>query len=481
MHLKILASLFVALVVLFKTSTNAADADLWGYLAFGRLFFQSSAFPYQDVFAYTPTYDIWVYHEWLTGVVYYYLYDLFGIDSLQLLKHALSLTFSYFIFKTARLRGANFAYALVAVLLGSFALSWYRSVLRAQYITMLFFVLFMYLLEKADKENDWKPLAFLMPLMLLWCNFHGGFLVGFLLLAGYSLNALLTKRSKLPVYGLVTAGCLAATLINPYGLAYWKYLIMAISMPRPEIGEWKNVFQAFMTDDYSQGSLIFLIELSASLFLALKFKTLNTARLLILLLFIYFGLTSVRHQCFYMILFAVYFSPLLNQFFIASYTELCDKKSLYPVYALTLVVLSIFYGSRLWDKSTFTVNTSKMPFQDILLSYPSAEMLALINTAQSGSNIFCDYNWGEYLLFHLPNKKVSMDGRYETVYTPQTCEAYFDFMNGKTSELPPKTELAVLFKHSQAAKQLDSKPEFSRIYEDELTALWIKLTLALPR
>ena len=339
----------------------------------------------------------------------------------------------------------------------------------------------MYVLEKSDKKDDWRPLVFLVPLMLFWCNFHGGFLVGFLLLAGYTLNTLFTKRSKLPVYGLVTAGCLTATLLNPYGLAYWKYLLMAISMPRPEIGEWKNVFEAFRTNDYSQGSLIFLIELGVSLLLAFKFKTINTARWLILLLFAYFGFTSVRHQCFYMILFAVYFSPLLNQFFIASSTELRDKKSLHPVYALTLVFMSIFYGSHLWDKSTFTVDARKMPYQDTSISYPSAEMLALINTSQTGTNIFCDYAWGEYLLFHLPNKKVSMDGRYETVYTPQTCAAYFDFMNGKTNELPPKTDLAVLFKHSQAAKQLDSMPEFSRIYEDEVTALWIKPVQALPR
>lgn len=474
MYLKILASLFVALVVLFKTSTNAADADLWGYLAFGRLFFQGSAFPYQDVFAYTPTYDIWVYHEWLTGVVYYFLYDLLGMDSLQLLKHAISLTFSYCIFKTARLRGANFAFALVAVLLGSFALSWYRSVLRAQYITMFFFILFIYILEKSDKDDDWRPLVFLMPLMLLWCNFHGGFLVGFILLAGYALNTLLTKRSRLPVFLLVTAGCLAATLLNPYGLDYWKYLIMAVSMPRPEIGEWKNVFQAFATNDYSQGSTILLAELSVSLYLIFRFRSINSARVLILTVFAFFGLTSVRHQCFYMILFAVYCSPLLNQFFLASYTELNSKRSLYPAYAFVLIFLIIFYGSRIWNTSMTTVDEHRMPYQDTFVSYPSKEMLHMIETEQPGVNIFCDYAWGEYLLFHLPNKRVSMDGRYETVYTPQTCQAYFDFMHGKTNELPLKTELAVLFKHSPAARQLDSMPEFSRIFEDDYTALWIK-------
>ena len=42
-------------LVLGFLSANRADPDLWGYMSFGRLFWQSQKFPYQDVFSYTPT------------------------------------------------------------------------------------------------------------------------------------------------------------------------------------------------------------------------------------------------------------------------------------------------------------------------------------------------------------------------------------------------------------------------------------------
>ena len=51
------AALFFTLLslVLSLLATTVAEPDLWGYLPFGRLFWQSQKFPYRDVFAYVPT------------------------------------------------------------------------------------------------------------------------------------------------------------------------------------------------------------------------------------------------------------------------------------------------------------------------------------------------------------------------------------------------------------------------------------------
>ncbi len=70
------AGLYLIFVALF--SSPIADYDLWGYLSFGRIFWEESYFPYQDVFSYTPTKTIWVYHEWLTGVCLYFIYKYSG-------------------------------------------------------------------------------------------------------------------------------------------------------------------------------------------------------------------------------------------------------------------------------------------------------------------------------------------------------------------------------------------------------------------
>lgn len=85
----IIGMLFI--YVLNGLSSTLADPDLWGYLAFGRLFWESGKFPYQDVYSYVPTLNPWVYHEWLTGVVFYPLYVKTGGIGLQLLKYLVAL------------------------------------------------------------------------------------------------------------------------------------------------------------------------------------------------------------------------------------------------------------------------------------------------------------------------------------------------------------------------------------------------------
>jgi len=55
LNLKAASFLLMITVILYSLSTTTADPDLWGYLAFGRLFWGQGGFPYLDVFAYVPT------------------------------------------------------------------------------------------------------------------------------------------------------------------------------------------------------------------------------------------------------------------------------------------------------------------------------------------------------------------------------------------------------------------------------------------
>ena len=85
-EIKLLHGLFGVLIILVCLNALAgtvADPDLWGYLAFGRVFWETGRFPYHDLFAYVPTLDVWVYHEWLTGVLFYPVYRALGAAGLQ--------------------------------------------------------------------------------------------------------------------------------------------------------------------------------------------------------------------------------------------------------------------------------------------------------------------------------------------------------------------------------------------------------------
>ena len=42
-------------MILYSLFGTAADLDLWGYMAFGRLFWETGGFPHHDTSAYVPT------------------------------------------------------------------------------------------------------------------------------------------------------------------------------------------------------------------------------------------------------------------------------------------------------------------------------------------------------------------------------------------------------------------------------------------
>ena len=78
-------------LILNTLASATADPDLWGYMAFGRLFWDTGRFPYQDVFSYLPTLPAWIYHEWLTGVLLYPIFQTMGGAGVQLLKYGAGL------------------------------------------------------------------------------------------------------------------------------------------------------------------------------------------------------------------------------------------------------------------------------------------------------------------------------------------------------------------------------------------------------
>jgi hypothetical protein len=233
----------IASVTLFCLSTTLPDLDLWGYLAFGRLYWSEASFPYQDIFAYVPTIKPFVYHEWLTGVVFYPLAIATGEVGLQTLKYGLGLGTVALAYATARRRGGSQVAATLLILMTCYIWKRGYGAVRAQVFTFFFFALVLYILERVRLSKRWGGLMWLPLIMVPWANFHGGFVAGLGLIFLYALGEALAGRPFWP-YVLTLVVATLATLINPYGWDYWSYLAWALTMPRP-IGEWLPIWQVY--------------------------------------------------------------------------------------------------------------------------------------------------------------------------------------------------------------------------------------------
>lgn len=463
----------VASFTLFCLSTTLPDVDLWGYLAFGRLYWLGRSFPYQDIFAYVPTIKPWVYHEWLTGVVFYPLSSAAGAVGLQTLKYSLGLGTVALAYATARRRGASQVAATLLILMTGLILRRGYGAVRAQVFTFFFFALVLYILERVRLSKRWGGLMWLPLIMVPWANFHGGFVAGLGLIVLYVLGEALSGRPFWP-YVLTLVAATLVTLINPYGWEYWSYLVRALTMPRPDIGEWLSVWQAYHAGTYPLLILLILLALILfSLLVMRKKEKWELPEILVGVVTLGLGIRSVRLMPFFSLALCALLPPALKYY--EDYLRLKLKTDAFSssahrgfawfLLALSAVILVIFF-----TLAPFSLRIPVGP------SYPVEAMQYLEDNHLSGK-ILVYYSWGEYVIFkQYPLFCVAMDGRYETVYPSEVCQRYWDFYWARPNwkafleQYPP--DFILWPKNKEITRLLSQEPGWRIVYADEFCVLF---------
>jgi hypothetical protein len=476
LNLKAAIFLLMVIATLYYLSHTRADPDLWGYLAFGRLFWTQGRFPYLDVFAYVPTLKPWVYHEWLTGVLFYPIYRTLGDPGLQILKNVLGLATVGATYLTARRRGADPLPIALILFISLDGLSMGYSPVRAQVFTFLFFAVFLYLLETARLSGNRRRLWLLVPIQIVWCNLHGGFLAGLGLILLYAVGEALSRRPFRPYLGwFLLAGL--ATLVNPYGLKYWVYLAKAVTMPRPEITEWLSLFGAYKQGILTSTDLFYFLNLIVvAVFLVWWSRWREITPALVILFTLYLGVRHNRHLVFFALTFAAYMPVLLTAFFrelktrsevIAWMQRLGGK-----IPALVVIVLIFFFSYRLISRNPLILKLPSEPNQtgEYEIYYPVGAINYLQQRHLSGK-LLVFFNWGEYCLWKLyPQCHVAIDGRYETVYPPSLNKEYFDFLDARKNwrdflkDYPP--DMILIDLRSKLYALLSRDPQWRQVYAD---------------
>jgi hypothetical protein len=413
-------------------SKKLADYDIWGYLSFGKIFWENGYFPYHDIFSYTPTKTLWVYHEWLTGVIFYPILKYSGWAGLQLLRYIIIVLTIYLMYLTARKKGAKpiltFVWLGLAITLLSYG---YSGIVRAQIFTYLFFVLIIYIIEVVRKDQRWLVLLWILPIQVLWCNLHGGFLAGLGVICLYALGDGLSGKKFVP-FIIILFPAILVTLINPYGIEYWRYIVQAINMPRPEITDWYSIWFSLKNNFMFENSILFFLISIICLFLFIFQGKRYFTEAIIIAATIYMGAKHIRHIIFFAIACGA-FSPAI----ISEIWETFFKKITFfaRLYWLSPILLAIFFLST----NLFMTNSVKVSSSLII---PSFSTVAYKNIFPVGALTWMEENnfrgkilplfdWGEYLIWSCyPKCSVAIDGRYETVYPEDVYKEYWDFLKG---------------------------------------------------
>jgi tetratricopeptide (TPR) repeat protein len=403
---------------------SVAGSDLWWHLAAGREILATRSLPTVDHFSFTFGGQPWMHHEWLWGVGYWLAWELHP----QLVAWAnLALLFAVFgvAFAVAR-RHCGSAFGAGVALVGAAAASYWFLDIRPHELTLLFVGLFLLTRDRPWAKWLWPPL------MVLWCNLHGGFVFGFgaigLFALVETLRASYGERRIAIDWRLWSAVALTglAFLCNPWGWRILEYPIAYLDADSPfrEILEWQP--PGFSLDPRGFSGRFTWLLAAALAGTAIELRSPRRDWYLVSLAAVTctMALTSRR----FIPLFAVTALPIVAMLFTALRDVVVARLPAEPRRRLELVapLLALIAALALWRDVRLNPLLLERWTESSL--YPRAA-LTYLRALAPGPRLLNHYNWGGYVMLHAPEFKVLIDGRANTLYDDKTYLDYVGLTN----------------------------------------------------
>lgn len=461
----------LVLVFAEATLTSPADPDLWHRLALGEVLCRTGQFPPGDHFSYLADYKTIADHEWGSAVVFYKLYQLAGPNVFVVVK-LVTLAITLALIVSAGMQGRHptlFAAAFYALILLALLPS-FLSTIRCMTFTHIFFALWLYWYQRERHGHPVSILGYVVT-MVLWANLHGGFVMGLAWLCIVGVVQAVNGEAWKPWllrFGL----CLPATLLNPYGMELWQSTARALVVTRRGFGEWEAVSWWPEVMAYP-GYKILLLALVAGLavqFWKRGWKHMDRTVVMILGAFIVLSFSSARHTS----LLAAVAGALVPGLFPS---EPWIERDAHPLQRLAYMG----FGTALVIIPLFTLFVA-MPGDGFRLTYPHisaprgpVEELKLKNIR---GNLLVPFNYGSYALWELRGRmRVSMDGRYDLVYKPETYRRVDDFFaargNWQSLIASPRPDAVIVPREAPVYEKLLSLPGWQEVFQDDTDAVFL--------
>jgi hypothetical protein len=289
---------------------------------------------------------------------------------------------------------------------------WQVLLIRPQTASLLLFVLTAVVLE-AGRSRRW--LLLFPPLLLaLWANLHGGFPVGLALVGCYALGETIESGWRRSLaWWLCLAGCMAGTLVNPYGADVYRYVLLTTGTASARrIDEWLPPGLGLLIGKVWVVSLVLLVALLAR----------SPARpawrdVCLLACFLPASAGSARMIAWWLLvcvpvlaLLAAAWWPALRRLDEASKPNLSAAAC---VIALLVAAAVSTPGLERWQP-VFHVWPGRAHRTE-----GDLEAAACLLEQRGAGRVYTRFAWGEYLGWRLaPGWRVFMDGRIEIIPDP---------------------------------------------------------------
>jgi hypothetical protein len=470
------AAVIIFLLLFALAVRIPADSDMWWHITSGE-YTLTHGMIHADPFSFTKAGEPWINHSWGAQLVLYGVWTLAGSTGLALYTAALATAGMYVIYRTSS--GSVYLRAFVLVL-GAAAAAVFWSP-RPQMFSFLLSAVVLYLLRDYTQRGR-DRLWWLVPLMVLWVNLHAGFSIGFILLGGYvtgeALTGLSTREARALHWGrarrlaVVTAVCIPALALNPYGLQIYSVPFQTVSIGALQdyIQEWNS---PNFHERYTWPFIALLLAVLGAVGAGSRRLTWTSFGLLSVTIFM--SLTAGRNIA----LFAVVATPVLTDHLDAALTErgwvLRTVRRATPRMARLnlLLVLLVLVGALL--KVVLVLDAKAV--REAQAQFMPLDAVAYLESAQPDGPIFNSYNWGGYLIFAAPQHPVFVDGRTD-LYGDAFLTKYLDAATGGPAWRMTLDEygirLVLMEANSGLARELRADAAWTLAYEDDLAVVFTR-------
>jgi hypothetical protein len=517
--------IFAALLGLLAYTTLSVrllgDAGIGWHIRTGQIILATHAIPRVDPFSATMSGRVWFAWEWLYDALVGWLDRAAGLNGVVLFTALVIAAVFAWTFRLLLRRGANILLALLLVLLAASA-AMIHFLARPHVVSWLFTVAWFWILDSSETgcASDSKSFAtsesnrrrgwmlwLLPPLMLVWVNVHGGFVVGFALLAIYWCSAawqwlrpsgdrfddILRKiRAGQLLRVLTLTGILSglATLVNPYGFQLhvhiYRYLTNRFLIDH--INEFQSPNFHYVAQKCFAGLLLLtLVALAAK---KREAGRVRVSQALIILFAVYSGLYASRNipvsSLLLILVIAPWLSEAMDRF---SFRRMGERGFASPQFLQRMEAVESSLRGHLWPIAMVLLTCwiaahggklGAKPLMDAHFDatrFPAAAVDYLAKEDVQGPLVSPD-DWGGYLIYRLyPRVRMVIDDRHD-FYGEQFLKSYLKMVNAEPGWQDflqqSRAHCVVVPKDSALANLLEETAGWKAIYSDEVATVFVR-------
>lgn len=409
----------------FAKPINLCTADLGRHIVNGELILNGvTDILYTNHYSYTEPNHEFTNHHWGSGILFYWLHQLFGFKGLSVTYMLMNLLALGLVSLAAAKENKWSVPLLISVL--TVPLLAYRVEVRPEGFSYALIALVYFLLSR------WKSgrieFKFLVPLLLLaqvlWVNIHIFFFLGIALTGVFLVDSLINDRTRTAKIGMLLLGQVLASLINPHfvhGLLAPLTIFNEYGYMVAENQTLMFMQERFGNPQFYQFELFVLIAL-ACIGLLIKWGNWRNhlVEIILILTFGILSITAVRG----IPLFAIFFVPLAASILYRLVDNLNFKTreaifKIVPAFGLIICVLFTLIEG--------TYASSRKGYEALGLIPNINRTGEFLRKQQIPGKIFNNYDIGSYMIYHLHDReKVFVDNRpeaysvafFDSIYKP---------------------------------------------------------------